>query len=316
MAWAEPATAGDNPLHLTPLPFSNPRIAKPNTALRDPSNIIKTGATYYVYFTHVPSTESKYPNGYQGTVYVATSTDLASWTVGSEMIGKGGAGRFDEGGVFTPDVLKEGNKYYLVYTGIDGAFPGALREKIGLATSSSPTGPFTKQGAILEPGSPGQWDAVLGGDTSFVKVRDEFRIYYTATAAGGHYKHIGYIYSSCPSGPFVKYSGNPVIVPDRYGHSGLEAPAVFWNRGQLNCIADIFTKGSATRKMIHLSSSDGIKWSLVDAEFVSAPSELDSHAAVYAPGAYTNSDGITTHMIYHYTTSGAMTLGISRLKSM
>ncbi|WP_236782761.1 glycoside hydrolase family 117 protein [Anaerohalosphaera lusitana] len=127
---------------------------------RDPSDIIRVGETYYVWYTKVD--HAKLPrnflhlktSGYVGTIWYATSTDEGrTWTEQGQALGLGKKGAFDSFAVFTPNIVKFGGKYYLYYTGVKPTNEDKFFFEnnsttdftaIGAAVSDSPDGPFTR----------------------------------------------------------------------------------------------------------------------------------------------------------------------------
>jgi len=114
---------------------------------RDPSDVMKVGDSYYVWYTKVLETSPGYPEGYHGTLWFATSRDGVSWTEQGEALGRGAANKFDAFGAFTPNILyaPTTDKYYLYYTGVRTEddknwdfkkFSGS----IGVAVADSPDG--------------------------------------------------------------------------------------------------------------------------------------------------------------------------------
>lgn len=305
-------------------------IAQTNSALRDPSNIIKVGNTYYVYFTRVPNTSPTYPNGYEGTIYVASSTDKATWTIVGEVIAKGGSGTFDEKGCFTPAVYYDGTTIWLVYTGVDGTFnfPTVVPKKIGLASSTSPTTGFTKSGLnpIILPGSAGQWDDLPGSidDCNIIYTGTEYRIYYCGSRVSAQ-KKTGYVYASSMSSTWTKYASNPVVQPTNFGYTtsdGFEAPCIFYHLGRYHYLADVFLGGgggSILRGLVKLYSLDGISWILdprqpllsdnYQVDFGSIP-----NVSVLAAATYTE-NGAVQDMVTMYRNDLDITISVSKVTS-
>ena len=291
----------DNNLYVYPADYSNPEISKASTGLRDPSNIIRVGNLYYVYFTHVPNTEATYPNGYEGTIYYASSPDLRTWTVGSEVIAKGTGSDFDANGCFTPGVMVDGGRVYLTYDGVgsDFNYPTFVGAETGMAVADSPTGPFTKLGVVIQSGGSGAWDISVG-DSDPIKIGDEYRIYYSGAAVAGQ-KKLGYAHATNPEGPYTKYASNPVLTVSG-SYNGLEASSIFPRDGQYHLFGDGFNGGASTEDLLHFKSSDGITWTADSTPIVVAATELGSTANVYAPGFY-SANGNVVAMIYHSSAS-------------
>jgi len=79
---------------------------------RDPSDVIKVGDLYYVWYSKGPISP-----GYDATVWYATSKDGVEWVEKGEAVAKGEAGSWEGASVFTPNILAADGKYYLFYTG-------------------------------------------------------------------------------------------------------------------------------------------------------------------------------------------------------
>ena len=78
----------------------------PKLARQDPSNVIKVGELFYVWYTQ----REKGVHAYASTIYYATSKDGLKWESKGEALGKGAAGAWDSFGVITPYVAVQGNK--------------------------------------------------------------------------------------------------------------------------------------------------------------------------------------------------------------
>ena len=75
---------------------------------RDPSDIIKVGDLYYVWYS-----KGKISPGYDATVWYATSPDGRTWTEKGMALGKGKAGTWEGASVFTPNILVAEGRYWL-----------------------------------------------------------------------------------------------------------------------------------------------------------------------------------------------------------
>ena len=87
---------------------------------RDPSDVIRVGETYFVWYTKVVNGPGifQYPSGYTGSVWYATSEDGQSWKERGVCVRKGAQDAWDGHGVFTPGILAANGKYYLFYDGV------------------------------------------------------------------------------------------------------------------------------------------------------------------------------------------------------
>ena len=194
---------------------------------RDPSDVIKVGGKYYVWYTKVVAGQQDYPAGYPGTIWYATSQDGRHWKEQSEAVGKGNKGSWDEHGVLTPNILVSNNRYYLFYTGVpepfSNQFENATPTAIGVSIADSPNGPWTDfpHNPVLKPEPPGKWDDFRVDDSCLIKWKGQYRLYYKGV---NHVKKwrgltsMGLAVASSPTGPYRRYKDNPLILP---GHEVL-----------------------------------------------------------------------------------------------
>lgn len=193
---------------------------------RDPSDVIKVGQNYYVYYTKIPDAEPKYWGaGYWGArIWCAKSEDKGfTWTEVGEMLDVGKKGKWDSQAVFTPNILYANGKYYLFYTGVkptpgnaDGEFENnniTDITAIGVAVSDSPTGPFKRvcEEPILKVSvEPEKFDSYRVDDASLLFRNGLYWLYYKGRSlASGHdgptHTCMGVAYSKNPEGPYTKY---------------------------------------------------------------------------------------------------------------
>lgn len=192
---------------------------------RDPSDIIKVGDIYYVYYTKVYGRSP----GYWGTVWYATSQDEGySWKEQGEILGVGEDNAFDSQATFTPNILYAGGKYYLYYTGVKPT-PGNEKKEfennsstditaIGVATSDSPDGPFVRVQSepILKVSvEPEKFDSYRVDDAALLYRNGLYWLYYKGRSLihsdqGPLYTKMGVAFSKNPDGPFEKY-GEPIL---------------------------------------------------------------------------------------------------------
>lgn len=196
---------------------------------RDPSDIIKVDDTYYIWYTKVvrkdlwsPQAEH-YPHGYPGDIWYATSPDGHDWTEQGEAVHKGERNDHDEHGIFTPNILVAGGKYYLFYTAVDEPYVWEhTPTTIGVAVSNSPDGPWKKYDGnpVLRPSRhPGKFDSFRCDDTCFVVRDGKYWMYYKGRAVQRNRTQMGVAIADNPLGPYRKYneaqtlhSGHEVLV--------------------------------------------------------------------------------------------------------
>ena len=179
----------------------------------DPSDIIKVGSLYYVWYW-------KIGKNVRWAVWYATSQDGYTWTEKGEAIPPGKEGSWDDKGCFTPGVLVANNKYYLFYTGVNNPYrdPDLERSKtrIGIASSDSPGGPWTKLSTnpIMVPSNDhAQFDSHRVDDSSVIVRNGKYWLYYKGRQWGKSFREtkMGVAIADKPEGPYVKYKNNPVV---------------------------------------------------------------------------------------------------------
>lgn len=164
-----------------------------NGGERDPSALYDSG-TYDVYFTGLDS-------GGTASIGLATAPEVggtkqpdnSAWSSRTQVLAKGSSGAFDSTGVSHPSALKDGaGSYFLYYSGTNGTV-----SKIGLATASAASGPFTKTGSpVLDVGGAGAFDQAGVKDPVVIKVAaGDYRMLFTGVDADG-IERVGYATST------------------------------------------------------------------------------------------------------------------------
>lgn len=182
---------------------------------RDPSPVIPVGELYHVWY----SRNTQAAHGFTATVWHATSPDGLKWSEQGEAIGRGGAGSFDECGVFTPSILVAQGRYHLFYTAMPRAWhehPDTTRGAIGLAVADLPDGPWRKVGdrPVLETSDDvADFDSLRVDDTCFIVRDGRYWMYYKGRQMGRSYKdtQMGIAIAEAPTGPYLKHPANPVL---------------------------------------------------------------------------------------------------------
>jgi beta-xylosidase len=192
---------------------------------RDPSDVIKVGDIYYVYYTKIYGRSP----GYWGTIWYAVSFDEGySWIEKGEVLSTGKEDRFDSQATFTPNIISANGRYYLFYTGVkptpgnpNGEFENNSTTDItaiGLAVSHSPDGPFIRvsEEPILKVSSePEKFDSYRIDDAALVARNDLYWLYYKGRSRihgkiGPGNTQMGVAYSKNPEGPYEKL-GKPIL---------------------------------------------------------------------------------------------------------
>ncbi len=209
---------------------------------RDPSAVLKIDGKYYVWYSKsVGKTD-----GFAGDIekdkvfpwdrcdiWYATSKDGITWKEEGMAVGRGEKGEYDDRSVFTVEVMKWEDKYYLCYQTVKSPYTVRVKNQVGLAWATSPNGPWTKsQEPILSPADNGVWKGTEDnrflvekkGDFDSHKVHDpciipfngKFYLYYKGeqmgeeiTFGGRQIRH-GVAIADRPEGPYVKSKYNPI----------------------------------------------------------------------------------------------------------
>ena len=257
---------------------------------RDPSDIIKVGESYYVWYSKRDLADGidLFPgdgsagNGYHADIWYATSDDGINWEEQERVISKGSKGQWDEQSAFTPNILVYKNKYYLYYTGVPKPFINqgnkVTKSAIGLAVSDSPEGPWEKAGSpvILCSDNPEDFDSMRVDDACLVVRDGKIYLYYKGRQwdnTPGNTK-MGLAIADKPQGPFTKHPLNPLV---KAGHEVMVWPL---NEG----VAALINIGPEGLKRTIQYAADGIHFSTL-----SNVKECPHGAGFYRPEAFTGS---------------------------
>jgi beta-xylosidase len=253
---------------------------EPSTTVmrRDPSDVIKVGDLYYLWYTR-----GAVFHGYDSTIWYATSHDGLTWIERGEALARGGAGTWDEQSVFTPSILVAEGKYWLFFTAVPKPFTNdgnrVTKSAIGVAVSESPHGPWKKlpQNPVLRTSEDAaQFDSMRVDDACLLVRDGSFWLYYKGRQwdnTPGNTK-MGVAIARSPGGPYVKAPGNPVIPA---GHEVL-----VWPRGR-GVVAMINIGPAGLRRTLQYAE-DGLTFTKL-ADLPGVPAA----AGGYRPEAFTGS---------------------------
>ncbi|WP_243430975.1 family 43 glycosylhydrolase [Algoriphagus halophilus] len=251
---------------------------------RDPSAMIFENGKYYVWYS-----KSVGPtDGFAGDIekdkvfpwdrcdiWYATSEDGWTWKEEGMAVGRGEPGAYDDRSVFTVEIMKHEDKYYLTYQTVKSPYTVRVKNQIGLAWADSPDGPWTKsEEPILSPADNGIWKGEeqdrfaveKKGDFDSHKVHDpciipyngKFYLYYKGeqmgeeiTFGGRQIRH-GVAIADNPKGPYIKSEFNPI------SNSGHEICVWPYNGG----IASLITTDGPEKNTIQWAP-DGINFEIM-----------------------------------------------------
>lgn len=180
---------------------------------RDPSDVIKVGELYYVWYS-----KGKISTGYDATIWYATSPNGRDWTEKKMALGKGKPGSWEGASVFTPNILVAEGQYWLFYSGVSKPYerPYNPDSKIGIAVSDSPDGPWKRlpsNPALVNSNDPDEFDSHLVDDACLIVRNGKYWFYYKGRQLGKSpgQTRMGVAIAEKPQGPYVKHEANPVI---------------------------------------------------------------------------------------------------------
>jgi len=244
---------------------------------RDPSDVIKVGDLYYVWYS-----KGLIAPGYDATVWYATSPDGVEWTEQGMALAKGTPGTWEGESVFTPNILVAEGKYWLFYTGVSRKFeqPYNPDSKIGIAVSDSPDGPWERLAtnpALSNSKNPEDFDSHLVDDACLIIREGKYWFYYKGRQLGKSPKEtkMGVAIADHPQGPYARHEANPVIQGNH--------EVVVWPQGS-GVAAMIGTTGPKELTNTIQYAADGIHFTKTH-DTVSGPIA----AGTYRPEAFTES---------------------------
>ncbi len=149
--------------------------------------------------------------------YLAKSRDLSNWTKLGPVLQPGSSG-LDSGSASGAYVNKFGSTYYMYYLGTPNILLGVPADPyVGmLATATSISGPYIKQGVVLPLGAGGSFDEAVTLINSVWNDGITYKALYSATG-------LGYADSSDPSGP---WNNRACVLP---GSEGVENPVLIFD---------------------------------------------------------------------------------------
>ncbi len=187
--------------------------AEADVMRRDPSDIIKVGDLYYVWYS-----KGKISPGYDATIWYATSEDGYTWSEKGMALSKGEPGSWEGASVFTPNILFAEEQYWLFYTGTSREYgKGFIPDsKIGIAVADSPDGPWQRLStnpALKNSDDPDDFDSHLVDDACLVTREGKYWLYYKGRQLGKSpgQTQMGLAIAEHPQGPYVRHEDNPVI---------------------------------------------------------------------------------------------------------
>ncbi len=176
--------------------YSNPIIDK---NLADPF-ILKSGGEYFLFAT------GKAQDGRFLPIY--RSKDLINWSFVRGAVSRGDEGSWNRRNFWAPEVILLGGKYHLYYTAMPDGTPENTGNRVGLAVSTIPEGPYEDVGVVIP-------HASIDG-SPFIDKDGTFYIYYTIEHGNHDGLKAGQIYVDKMTSP-SKVAGKPIQLVSHHG---------------------------------------------------------------------------------------------------
>lgn len=173
-----------------------------------------------------------------------------------------------------PAIRKHGDTYLLYYTGTTyhGDMPDAAHpiskdspkkieahrnERIGLAVSKSPYGPWKRFDEPILDVVPNSWEQYLVANPApFVFDDGRVMLYYKGVEALG--KHaVSVAFADHWSGPYKRISSKPLNMG-----IGAEDPVIWYEEGRFHALMLDHGRKFSDKEIYYASSTDGLKWSI------------------------------------------------------
>ncbi len=223
-------------------PLKGDLAHEPGVVRRDPSAMIMENGKYYVWYSKSVGKTDGFGGDVENDkvfpwdrcdIWYATSEDGWTWKEEGIAVPRGEKGAYDDRSVFTVEIMKHEDMYYLCYQTIKSPYDVRTKNEVGLAWASSPNGPWEKsKEPILKPADNGVWEGTeqnrflveKKGDFDSHKVHDpcilphngKFYLYYKGEQMGeeilfgGRQIRHGVAVADNPKGPYVKSKYNPI----------------------------------------------------------------------------------------------------------
>ena len=225
-----------------PEPLEGDLAYEKGVVRRDPSAMILENGRYYVWYSKSVGPSQGFGGDIENDkvfpwdrcdIWYATSKDGISWKEEGIAVARGKKGEYDDRSVFTVEIMKYQDKYYLCYQTVKSPYTVRVKNQVGLAWADSPDGPWIKsKEPILSPANNGVWkgeeqnrflikkkgdfDSHKVHDPCILPYRGKFYLYYKGeqmgeeiTFGGRQIRH-GVAIADHPEGPYLKSPYNPI----------------------------------------------------------------------------------------------------------
>lgn len=157
--------------------------------------------------------------GADGHIGVAVADEITGPYVdhGSAILSPGTSGAWDSLRVGEPSVLVESDRLIMAFMAETDAAAFGASEKVGIATATDPTGPWTKAAGnpVIGFGASTEWDDSLVADPYLFFANGHYWIWYSGggndDGTGTRPWSCGLAYATDPTGEWTKHDDNPIL---------------------------------------------------------------------------------------------------------
>lgn len=172
--------------------------------------LVEVDGTFYLFYDNNSGTGTAGIGVATSTVVTGPYTKYAS----NPILSPGGVGTWDARRVNEPSVIYHDGVWVMAYMGESAAGSIGESEKIGIATASSPTGPWTKSAGnpVIGFGASG-FDTTGAADPQLFFDNGYWWIWYSGLsgALGAFPWKLGLAYANDLDGPWTRHPNNPII---------------------------------------------------------------------------------------------------------
>lgn len=265
----------------------------------DASVIRDDAGIYHLFASRWPKSYRMHPGWvFKAEIVRATSTTLYGPYQFEEVVfAARGADFWDGRATFNPCIRRHGDQYLLFYTGTtypyaeikpheaidedDRYRTAQLGKRIGMASASSPVGPWRRPDQPLFDVRPGYFDsALISNAAPWVHPDGSVLLLYktrTIEADGWSAQKLGAARADHFAGPYQPYLDHPIALS---AVTEIEDPHLWWQDDHYELIAKDMTGQITGEKnaALHAQSQDGANWSLC------SPPKAYSRSVTWADG--------------------------------
>lgn len=177
-------------------------------------HLMEDAGTFYLFYSIADTADGS--DGHIG--YATASTIDGPYTDhGSAVLSPGSAGTWDARRVGEPSVVHVGSQWVMAYMGESTTGAYGTSEQCGIATATSPAGPWTKAAGnpLIPFGASTEWDDSLTADPFIFLDNGLWWCWYSGggngDGTGTRPWSSGLAWATDPAGPWTKHPDNPIL---------------------------------------------------------------------------------------------------------